>query len=92
MEKEYPLPTPCGFTIYSKTGCTYCEKVKAFLTDAGHEYTIINCDEILKTNKIEFLEFIESIANIPYNTFPMVFHNKNFVGGYTDTVKFAAFL
>jgi len=89
---DYPMPTKTGFTVYSKTGCTYCDKVKLFLTDAGYEYTTIMCDDILKSNKMDFLEFIESIAGVPYNTFPMVFHNQNFVGGYNDTVKYAAFL
>lgn len=88
---EYPVPKT-GFTIYTKTGCTYCDKVKDFLTDAGHEYSTILCDDFLKLNKIGFLEFIESIADVPYNTFPIVFHNNQFVGGYNDTVKYCAFL
>lgn len=88
---EYPTPLKSGFTIYTKTGCNYCDKVKAFLTDSGYEYTTILCDDILKSNKMGFLEFIESISDVPYNTFPMVFHNGDFIGGYNDTVKFCAF-
>ncbi len=86
------MPSRTGFTIYSKTGCIYCDKVKSFLTDSGYEYTVIMCDDILKSNKIDFLDFIESISGVPHNTFPIVFHNGNFIGGYNDTVKFSAFI
>jgi glutaredoxin len=89
---DYSIPTKTGFTIYTKSNCTYCDKVKAFLSDTGHTYTTVLCDDYLKKNKIDFLEFIEAIAGVPYNTFPMVFHNSNFVGGYNDTIKYSAFI
>lgn len=89
---NYPTPNTEGFTIYTKTNCAYCDKVKSLLTSSGHEYTAFLCDEYLNDDKIAFLEFIESIAEIPYNTFPMVFHNSKFVGGYNDTMKYIAFI
>jgi len=89
---NYPTPNATGFTIYTKTNCGYCDKVKSLLTSSGYPYTAILCDDYLKNDKMAFLEFIESIANVPYNTFPMVFHNSNFVGGYTDTMKYMAFI
>ncbi len=93
MDTLYPLPTR-GFTVYTKTNCVYCDKVKKHLTDNNYSYNVILCDDYLKTtrSKVEFLEFIESIAGVPYNTFPMVFYNNDFVGGYNETVKYTVFL
>jgi len=88
---NYPTPNTTGFTVYTKTNCGYCDKVKTLLTSSGYEYTAILCDDYL-IDKNAFLEFIESIAGIPYNTFPMVFHNSKFVGGYNDTIKYIPFI
>lgn len=91
LEKLYPEPSKQIYTIYTKSKCIYCDKVKEFLMDSGFEYNIILCDDFLAKNKIEFLKFIESIAGVPHNTFPMVFHKGKFVGGYNDTLKYCAF-
>lgn len=91
MQKvDYPLPSKTMYTVYTKTNCKYCEKVKDYLMDSGFEYNVILCDDYL-VKKIDFLEFIENIAEVPYNTFPMVFHKGNFVGGYNETLKYCAF-
>jgi glutaredoxin len=87
----YPQPSKTMYTIYSKSNCKYCEKVKDYFADIGFEYNIILCDDFLVKNKVEFLEFIESMSGIPYNTFPIVFHKGGFVGGYNDTLKYCAF-
>lgn len=89
-EVPYPLPSDKMYTIYTKSKCTYCTKVKEYLDDSGFEYNTILCDDFL-VKKLEFLEFIESIAGVPHNTFPMVFHKGIFVGGYNDTLKYCAF-
>ena len=40
MEAEY--------TVYTKSNCDYCIKVKKFLTKEGKLFNEINCDNILK--------------------------------------------
>jgi len=48
---------------------------------------IIPCDEYLQENKEEFLYFIEDHAGLVYKTFPMVFLDGIFIGGFTETKK-----
>jgi glutaredoxin len=42
---------------------------------------------IFAQDKPAFLAQIEVLAKKEYKTFPMVFWDGEFVGGYTDTVK-----
>jgi hypothetical protein len=42
-------------------------------------------EPFLVSQKEEFLAFIAAKAGTSYKTFPMVFHNGKFVGGFTET-------
>ena len=83
---EMPMPIKNQFTIYSKSGCTYCIKVKKLLTDLQLVHTIIDCDEYIKNKKDKelFLQFIHNISYVNYTTFPMIFDGTIFVGGYSN--------
>jgi len=72
-------------TIYSKSGCSNCLKVKDFLKSKKVDFEIINCDEYLFDNKEEFLEFIYEKAKTRCNMFPMVFDGKKYIGGLNET-------
>jgi glutaredoxin len=52
-----------------------------------NKITIVDCDSYLAENKEEFLQYIQQITNTNYRTFPMVFLNGTFIGGYTETKK-----
>lgn len=92
MSEEYPEPLKTGFTIYTKNACIYCTKVKEYLDDLGYAYETIPCDNyLLNGGKDAFLEYMRGLIGTQWNTFPMVFHNREFIGGYNDTVKFTAF-
>lgn len=82
---EFIFPKKKGYTIYTKKNCSYCEKVKILLNN--EDILIIPCDEYLEKDKEEFLLYIEEIAGIPYKTFPMVFLDGKFIGGFTETKK-----
>jgi glutaredoxin len=82
---EFELPTKSGFTIYSKSGCPNCSKVKSFLKDNNYDFNIIDCDEYLIEAKDEFLDFIKNLAQKECRVFPMIFFNSNFVGGFNET-------
>lgn len=84
---EFVEPTKTDFTIYSKSGCPNCTKVKKILQDNNCFFTEINCDDYILENKDDFLKFIENKANTSYRTFPMVFNNGIFVGGLTHTIE-----
>ena len=81
-------PLEIGFTIYSKNGCSYCTKVKTLLMEKDIFFLDVNCDEYLINNKEEFLSFIKEIANKEHRTFPIVFKDATFVGGFTETLDY----
>ena len=82
---EFELPSKNGYTIYSKSGCVNCLNVKVFLKHKNIIFNVIDCDEYLIDYKIEFLEFIKNLAQKDCKTFPMIFHDEKFVGGYNET-------
>ena len=69
------------FVIYSKDGCSYCEKVKKVLQLTGSTFVVYNLDEHF--TKDEFIsEFGEGA------TFPQVSCDGKKLGGSVDTIKF----
>lgn len=83
---EYIIPSTTCYTIYSKSGCPNCTKVKELLQIHKIQFVIINCDEYLLTNKTAFLDFIMNLISREWKTFPIVFNaNSQFIGCFTDT-------
>lgn len=94
FEIQFEKPNTNGYMVYTKTNCPYCTKLKELLLrNVNVEFTIINCDKYLIEPEIkeQFLEFIQSInGGIRHRTFPMVFYERKFIGGFTETEKFNA--
>lgn len=82
------MPNSQGYTIYSKSGCPFCTKVKRLLEKESPAPLLVDCDDYLVENKEDFLLFIQQMAGKEYKTFPMIFHNGNFLGGFTDTKEY----
>lgn len=95
---EINMPLEKGITVYSKSSCNFCDKVKAILYDSEtfpfEEYSentnssftpfvVVNCDAYLE-NKETFLSFIETLAKKEWKTFPMIFWDGQFIGGYKE--------
>jgi len=74
------------FTIYTKSDCVYCTKVKALLPDA----VVIDCDDRLLQDRPGFLREMEARIGRPYRMFPMVFLDDQFLGGYEETKAYLA--
>ena len=85
---EFEEPGKSGFTIYSKSGCINCTKVKSLLKEKHFIFSVIDCDEYIIENKEDFLLFIKEKANREYKMFPMIFYDGNFIGGYSDTQEY----
>ena len=68
-----------GYTILTKEGCIWCTKVKELVTCAHY----IPCDKLLE-NKETFFKEVDELTGKQYRTFPMVFLDKVFIGGYED--------
>jgi glutaredoxin len=79
-------PSNREYTIYSKSGCSNCIKVKELLKSNNIPFTVIDCDEYLIERKTEFLLFIQELTSREWKTFPIVFSGDGlFIGGFTDT-------
>jgi glutaredoxin len=83
---NFEKPSKIEYTVYSKSGCSNCNKVKDLLKDKNLSFIIIDCDEYLIENKPEFLQFIQELTSQEWKTFPIVFNsNSEFIGGFLDT-------
>jgi glutaredoxin len=85
---DIPEPQANVFTVYSKSGCPNCLKVKQLLKNNSINYTVIDCDEYLLENKDTFLQFISNLIKKDYKMFPMVFDGTTFIGGFAETNKY----
>jgi glutaredoxin len=74
-----------NFTVYSKQGCPYCDKIKVILEDLSVKkgYTSIFYELNTDFTREEFYsEFGEG------STFPQVIMNDKHLGGCSDTVRY----
>jgi glutaredoxin len=90
-----PAPLPFGYTVYTKQNCRYCTLLKTWLLAperSGVPIYLVPCDEFLvdPDTKTFFLRWLSARAGVPWTTFPAVFYNGQFVGGYQDTVGVSA--
>ena len=70
-----------NFTVYSRKGCDYCERIKTVLWLTGCTYVVYNLGEDF--TREEFIaEFGEG------STFPQVSCDGKKIGGSVETVKF----
>jgi glutaredoxin len=70
------------FTVYSKNGCPYCEKIERVLKLSGLDHKIYKLDEHFTRE-----QFYSEFGN--GSTFPQVILNDSeHLGGCTDTVKY----
>jgi glutaredoxin len=70
-----------NFTVYTKTDCPYCYKVKQVLELTGNKFVEYTLGEDF-TKEQFYAEFGEG------STFPQVLCDSERLGGCTDTVKF----
>jgi glutaredoxin len=85
---EFDKPSKSSFTIYSKSGCPNCLKTKSYLKEKNLIFNVVDCDEYIIEDKINFLSFIKQNANEEVKMFPMVFYNGKFIGGFSETTTF----
>ena len=70
-----------NFTVYSKNGCPYCDKVKKVSKLTNSQFVVYNLDEHF--NRDSFYE------EFGYgSTFPQVICNGDKLGGSVETIKF----
>lgn len=81
LNMDFHLPTKNGYFMYSKSNCKFCKMAKELLPDV----TVVNADVFIETDKSKFLDKMATIAEAEVKTFPIVFYNRIFIGGYTES-------
>jgi glutaredoxin len=78
-------PTRGYYTVYSKTGCVYCDKAKQLLSTQRKQYKYVLCDEFLFENREKFLNEIKLFTGAELKTFPLILDGDgDVIGGYTE--------
>jgi len=70
-----------NFTIFSKDGCPYCDKIKKVLELTESKFVVYTLDQQFKTDAF-IGEFGEG------STFPQVVCGGKKLGGCVDTIKY----
>lgn len=66
------------YTIYSKSSCVYCKRAKDLLDLLGEDFTEVNIEEG------ENRALLNERLGYEARTVPQIWHESNFVGGYTE--------
>ena len=85
---EFEKPSDTNFTVYSKSGCPNCSSVKKLLKDKNLLFNVIDCDEYIIEDKVNFLLFIKEQSKREIKQFPIIFHEGNIIGGYSETKEY----
>ena len=67
------------FTIYSKDNCSYCIKTRKLLDEKNINYTLIK-PSLKMVNELK--------EETGHTTFPFIFKDKNFLGGYSQLLDY----
>jgi len=83
-------PIKNGWIIYTKSNCKYCNLAKELFHEENINIQIINCDNwLIELNKKEyFLNKIKEYVGKEYKTFPMIFKDGQFIGGFKETEQY----
>lgn len=78
-------------TVYTRTNCINCEKLKGYLLNTNRvKFRFIYCDEYMNDEETKkcFLNQMTYYSGQKVRTFPMVFANKRYIGGYYETLEY----
>lgn len=88
MDLSIYAPRDGQLTVYSKSGCPNCSKVKTFLKDKYVKFVVVDCDDYILQDKTRFLTVIQQLSGTNPKTFPFIFDGKTFIGGFAETIKY----
>ena len=75
--------------IYSKNGCSFCEKAENFMKEKNYIYDYTDFSLLPDIQQDEILKNIEK-QRPGFETFPRIFDPEGyFVGGYSDLVAYS---
>jgi glutaredoxin 3 len=72
------------YFIYTKSTCKYCIELKEYLSSKNKTFKTVLCNGY---DREPFLKKIKEMTGQDWKTFPIVFKNNEFIGGYTETFQ-----
>ena len=69
--------------MYTKNGCSYCEKAKKALSNLNASYKSI---EVKEADREKLYAKIDKSTG-SYRSFPIIFKEKKFIGGFSELEK-----
>ena len=80
------------FLIFGLSTCKYCKNVLEFSKTNSLQFKYYEMDKYYEIfipilNKLTELDF-ELNIDPTHRTFPVIFYNKKFIGGYSDLIKY----
>jgi glutaredoxin len=79
--------TPTLYTVYTKSDCFYCNKIKQLMEECTENVNYILCDEWLINKRILFLNIMRIKTQKDDVTFPIVFFEGKYIGGFDEYEK-----
>ena len=81
-----PKPQKKGFTVYGRAGCPYCDRTVELLKTSGERFKYFQ-RERLEASRYQFHEDLAKYIGNYGKTFPLIFYNGKFIGGYSELKK-----
>ena len=75
------------FQLVLLDGCLICELTQTLLEKLGCKMDIVNFKMNDKKSKNDWNNFVKKNFNKSHNTFPKIFLEGHFIGGYDDLQK-----
>lgn len=79
-----------GMTVLTKSNCINCEKLKGYLFNKNIEFNPIYCDEYYKNEELtkQLRDYFKILTGKSNNSYPMVFLNGVYLGGYYNVLDY----
>ena len=79
------------YLIFGLSTCGYCKKSLVYMKEKNLQYKYYEMDKYYEI----FIPILEKLIklnpslkiNPAHRTFPVIFYNKKFIGGYSDLIK-----
>jgi glutaredoxin len=72
------------YTVYTKSNCSYCDKIKVLMDEYNENVNYISCDEWLVSKRILFLNIMRAKTLKDEITFPIIFFEGKYIGGFNE--------
>ena len=82
---------PNIYLIFGISTCNFCKKTLVYMKEKNLQYKYYEIDKYYEI----FIAILEKLIklnpslqiNPEHRTFPVIFYNKKFIGGYSDLIK-----